>query len=177
MSKRKGMPSASSEAARKRMQSTRRRDTAPEMALRAVLYRMGLRYRVDRKPLPDLSRRADVVFTPARVAVYVDGCFWHGCPIHGTWPKQNAQFWREKIEANRRRDADTDRRMADAGWLVIRVWGHEDPGEAAERVAAVVRSRRTAFSGTLKVGITPSPGEAGALSGIPADRPSVALPE
>src|SRR5262245_29646094 len=142
MARRKSVPAASSEAAKKRMESTRRRDTAPEVALRAALHRMGLRYRIDRKPLPDLHRRADVVFFSARVAVYIDGCFWHGCPTHATWPKENAEFWRNKIETNRRRDADTDRRLADSGWLVVRVWEHEAPGEAAERVAAVVRSRR-----------------------------------
>ncbi len=142
MARRKGVPAASSEAAKNRMESTRRRDTAPEVALRTALHRMGLRYRVDRKPLLDLRRRADVVFSSARVVVYVDGCFWHGCPSHATWPKENAEFWRNKIEANRRRDADTDRRLADAGWLVVRVWEHEDPNEAAERVARAVRSRR-----------------------------------
>jgi DNA mismatch endonuclease (patch repair protein) len=96
--------------------------------------------------LPGLRRRADLVFGTARVAVYVDGCFWHGCPVHGTWPKANAEWWRTKIEANRNRDADTDRRMNEAGWLVIRVWEHEGAG-AADRIEAAVRSKQ-ATSGT-----------------------------
>lgn len=141
--RRKGVPAASSEAALKRMKSTGRRDTVPEVALRTILYHMGLRYRIDKKPLPELRRRADLVFLGVRVAVYVDGCFWHGCPLHATWPKENAEFWRDKIETNRRRDRDTDRRLAEAGWTVVRVWEHESPAEAAVRVAAAVRSRRS----------------------------------
>jgi DNA mismatch endonuclease (patch repair protein) len=124
------------------MQSTKRRDTAAEIAIRSALHRLGLRYRVDRSPIPGVRRRADILFGPARVAVFVDGCFWHGCPIHGTWPKQNAEWWRQKIETNRRRDADTDRKLADVGWLAIRVWEHEDPKTAAQRVASIVQDRR-----------------------------------
>ncbi len=118
----------------------RRRDTAPEVALRSALHRSGLRYRVD-FPLPGLRRRADIAFPAARVAVFVDGCFWHGCPEHGSWPKENAPWWREKIEANRRRDRDTDARLRDAGWLPLRVWEHEPAEAAAERVAEAVRAR------------------------------------
>lgn len=123
------------------MQATRQRDTPPELALRSALHRMGLRFRLQVTPLPGLRRRADLVFRRARVAVFVDGCFWHGCPQHATWPKQNAEWWREKIEGNRCRDADTDTRLAEAGWLAVRVWAHEDPAEAALRVAAAVRMR------------------------------------
>lgn len=123
------------------MQSTRQRDTAPEVALRRALFRLGLRYRVNSIPIPGLRRRADIVFRRARVAVYVDGCFWHGCPIHATWPRANAAFWRDKIETNRRRDADTDRQLREAGWLVVRVWEHEDPSAAAGSIALFVRSR------------------------------------
>jgi DNA mismatch endonuclease (patch repair protein) len=82
------------------------------------------------------------VFGPARVAVFVDGCFWHGCPSHATWPKNNAEFWREKIETNRLRDRDTDRRLSVAGWLVVRVWEHEDIDTAADRLERIVRDRR-----------------------------------
>lgn len=123
------------------MQSTRQRDTPGEVALRSALHGLGLRFRIQRSPVQGLRRRADVVFVAARVAVFVDGCFWHGCPEHGTWPKRNGAWWREKIEANQRRDADTDARMADAGWLSVRVWAHEDPSSAAERVARIVRAR------------------------------------
>jgi DNA mismatch endonuclease (patch repair protein) len=138
--KRRGnVPPASSKAALDRMMRTGRRDTGAEHALRAALFRMGLRYRVDFAPLPGIRRRADVVFTRAKVAVFVDGCFWHGCPEHGTWPKANADFWRAKIEANGSRDVDTNRRFEEAGWVVIRVWEHEEPGAAARAVAKVVQ--------------------------------------
>jgi DNA mismatch endonuclease (patch repair protein) len=123
------------------MQRQRRRDTEPELALRSLLHRRGLRFRVDYK-LPGLRRRADVAFPSARVAVFVDGCYWHGCPEHATWPRANAAWWREKIEANRHRDGDTDARLAEVGWTSIRVWEHDDPTTAARRVAAVVRRRR-----------------------------------
>lgn len=123
------------------MQATRRRDTPGELALRRELHRRALRYRVDYPPLKGLRRRADIVFTRARVAVFCDGCWWHGCPEHRTWPKANAEWWREKIDANQRRDRDTDARLAAAGWVVVRVWEHESPDEAAERVAEAVRAR------------------------------------
>ena len=86
--------------------------------------------------------RADLLFPRERVAVYVDGCFWHGCPEHGTWPKANARWWRHKIEANQRRDNDAERRLTDEGWIVIRIWEHEAPETAADRVAKVVMARR-----------------------------------
>jgi DNA mismatch endonuclease (patch repair protein) len=102
-----------------------------------------LRYRVDRPVLRELRRRPDIVFNPARVAVFVDGCFWHGCPQHATWPKHNADFWREKIETNRQRDVDTDLRFEGAGWQVVRVWEHEDVMAAADRIETLVRRRRS----------------------------------
>lgn len=136
--RRKGVPRASSEAARRRMQAAVPRDTAPEVALRAELDRLGLVYLIDQPVIAGVRRRADIVFVDEHVAVFVDGCFWHGCPIHGTWPKQNAEFWREKIETNRRRDTDTDRRLAEAGWRSVRVWEHEDAGEAARRIFGIV---------------------------------------
>jgi DNA mismatch endonuclease (patch repair protein) len=123
------------------MTSQRQRDTKREMELRSLLHRRGLRFRVHAL-LPGLRRRSDIVFTRARVVVFVDGCFWHGCPEHGTWPKQNADWWRKKIEANQRRDRDTDARLRAAGWTVIRVWEHDDPIEAADRVTKVVRQAR-----------------------------------
>ena len=135
-------PPASSPAARKRMLAAKGKDTKVELLVRSHLHRLGLRFRVQRKLLDGLRRRADIVFGPAKVAVFTDGCFWHGCPLHATWPKENAAFWRDKIEANRRRDADTDARLAEAGWLVVRVWEHEDPLEAARRVEGVIRGRR-----------------------------------
>lgn len=124
------------------MAQQRARDTSTELALRRELHRLGLRYRVHRRPLPGVRREADVVFGPSRVAVFVDGCFWHGCPEHATWPRSNAEFWRTKIEGNRLRDADTDRRLIEAGWAVPRVWEHEDPAVAARRVRDLVATRR-----------------------------------
>jgi DNA mismatch endonuclease, patch repair protein len=120
------------------MTSQRQRDTKGELELRSLLHRRGLRFRVHAL-LPGSRRRSDIVFARARVAVFVDGCFWHGCPEHGTWPKQNADWWREKIEANQRRDRDTNARLRAAGWTVIRVWEHEDPTQAADQIAEIVR--------------------------------------
>lgn len=134
-------PPPSSEAARQRMRATRQRNTSAEMALRSALHRKGLRYRVDFAPLAGLRRRADVVFRRQRVAVFVDGCFWHGCPQHASWPKSNAGFWRDKILANRRRDVHTNETLEAAGWLVIRIWEHEDAYTAAEQIDRLVRSR------------------------------------
>ena len=115
-----------------------RRDTQIELEIRRRLHARGLRYRVDAKPLPATRRKADLVFPTAKVAVFIDGCFWHGCPVHATWPKQNAEFWREKIKANRLRDADTNLRLSDMGWTVLRFWEHEPPIEAVETIAQTV---------------------------------------
>jgi DNA mismatch endonuclease (patch repair protein) len=126
------------------MQSNKGRDTKPEVALRSAVHALGLRYRVSTRPLKDLRRTADLVFPKAKVAVFLDGCFWHGCPRHHTVAATNAKFWADKVEANRTRDHDTDRRLTDAGWASVRVWEHEDPLEAAERIRAVVAGRRGA---------------------------------
>lgn len=124
------------------MQANRRRDTSPERLLRSELHRAGLRYRLDRPVVPGLRRRGDIVFVRARVAVFVDGCFWHVCPKHASWPKSNAEWWKQKLEANVARDRDTDRRLRRAGWSVIRIWEHEDPRVAARRVLRIVTSRK-----------------------------------
>ncbi|WIV62016.1 very short patch repair endonuclease [Amycolatopsis nalaikhensis] len=124
------------------MSKQKSRNTGIEMALRQVLHRAGFRYRVHRRPIKGVRREADLVFGPARVAVFVDGCFWHGCPEHATWPKNNADFWRDKIETNRKRDADTDARLQEAGWLPLRIWEHETVDVAADRVITAVRERR-----------------------------------
>lgn len=126
-----------------RMSRQATRDTAPEMEVRRRLHAAGLRYRVHTRPLSQLRRTADVSFPRARVAVFVDGCFWHSCPEHGTAPVANGGWWVAKLSKNVARDADTDRRLTDAGWLVVRVWEHEDPVVAADRVAKAVRTRLT----------------------------------
>jgi DNA mismatch endonuclease (patch repair protein) len=136
-------PPASSPEVRRRMQSVRRRDTVLEMRLRSALHRMGFRYRVDRRPLPEVKRRADLVFPTEHVAVFVDGCFWHVCPVHATWPKANADWWREKLEVNRARDVSTDAQLRVHGWSVVRIWGHESVDEAVNRVATAARRART----------------------------------
>lgn len=123
------------------MQGNRGRDTKPELAVRRAAHALGLRYRVDARPLPKLNRRADLVFTGPRVAVFVDGCFWHGCPEHHTVVKANGSFWADKVRGNRERDADTDQLLEEAGWVVIRAWEHEDPMAVAQRIAAVVKAR------------------------------------
>lgn len=99
-----------------------------------MLYRKGLRFRLDQKPIGNLNRRADIVFRSAKIAIFVDGCFWHGCPVHGTQSKSNAEYWAMKIKQNQDRDIDTTNRLKAAGWKVIRVWEHEDPEEASQRI-------------------------------------------
>lgn len=134
-------PHPSSLAALARMRAAKPRNTAPELAIRLLLHRKGLRYRIDTKPISELNRRADIVFRFAKVAIFIDGCFWHGCPIHGTQAKANAEFWRAKIERNQQRDADTTAQLERAGWKVVRVWEHENPDEASEKIANIVRER------------------------------------
>jgi DNA mismatch endonuclease (patch repair protein) len=133
-------PPASSESVSRRMSRQARRDTGPEIELRRELHRRGLRFRVGFRPLTGLRSTADVVFTRAKLAVYVDGCFWHGCPEHGTMPTSNRQWWQEKLERNKRRDIETDEALATAGWRVVRVWEHEDSAEAADRVERILNS-------------------------------------
>jgi DNA mismatch endonuclease (patch repair protein) len=135
-------PKASSPAVSARMSRQARTGTAPELQLRKELHRRGLRFRVATRALPQLRSLADIVFRPTKVAVYVDGCFWHSCPIHATSPASNAAWWREKLDRNVARDRATDAALTGAGWTVVRVWEHEDPVEVAERIEALVRARR-----------------------------------
>lgn len=125
------------------MRSQSRRDTAPELELRRELWRRGLRgYRLDR-PLPfDRRRGADLTWVGLKVAVLVDGCFWHGCPQHFRTPQSNTEWWRTKISKNVERDRDTDRRLPAAGWQALRVWEHEPTDIAADLVEAVVRGAK-----------------------------------
>lgn len=145
---------SSSPEASRRMAKVRQKSTGAEVAVRRELYRRGLRYRVDFEVLKKPRRVAGVAFPGRRIAVFVDGCFWHGCPEHATWPKQNAEFWRQKIEANRLRDAGTNSRLFDAGWTVLRFWEHQQPIDAAEAIAQTVAKanarRRTSPAGAHK---------------------------
>jgi DNA mismatch endonuclease (patch repair protein) len=124
------------------MRGNKRRDTKPERALRSLLHAAGLRYRVDRAPLPGVRRRADIIFGPAHVAVFVDGCFWHGCPEHYRTPKTNDGYWAPKIARNIERDREIDAALAEAGWIVLRFWEHQPTAVCAEAVIDTVRSRR-----------------------------------
>ena len=122
------------------MQGNRGRDTKPEIAVRRRVHAAGLRYRVDFRPLPQLNRRADLVFTRYRIAVFIDGCFWHGCPEHHTISKSNRSFWAEKASRNRERDRQTDQILRSESWCVLRFWEHEDPAEVASQIVEMVRS-------------------------------------
>lgn len=124
------------------MQNNRGRDTEPERALRSAVHRRGLRFRVNTRPIASRRRTADLVFPTERVAVYLDGCFWHGCPIHHSVAVTNAQFWADKVRHNRARDDETDRELVNAGWIALRFWEHEDVQQAAARVEEIVRQRR-----------------------------------
>lgn len=124
------------------MQANRSRDTRPELEVRRRLHRLGLRYRVAMAPEAGLRRRADIVFTRARIAVFIDGCFWHGCPEHGRLNfNYNADYWPAKIAANVARDADTNARLKDAGWTVLRFWEHEDATDVAENVQRAIGAK------------------------------------
>lgn len=125
---------ASSPEVRASMRGNRGRDTGPERKLRSLLHSYGLRYRVSTRPLPHLRRTADIVFPGARVAVFVDGCYWHGCPEHYRPAMRNSEFWATKIVENTRRDAETNRVLKQEGWTVVRCWEHEAPEAAAGRV-------------------------------------------
>jgi DNA mismatch endonuclease, patch repair protein len=124
------------------MQANRWRDTSPEMALRQTLHAAGLRYRLCGRLIPGSRRTVDIVFGPARVAVEVRGCFWHGCPDHRQPARQNAEFWRDKIAGNIKRDEEKLAALEADGWLVIVVWEHDDVTEAARRVIEAVAQRR-----------------------------------
>lgn len=137
---------ASSAGNRKSMQANKGRDTKPEIAVRSLLHAAGHRYRVNRRPLPELRRTADIVFGPTKIAVFIDGCYWHGCPEHGQRPKTNAAFWAQKIDGNMLRDRETDKLLAEAGWLVLRFWEHEKPASCVERISEAVARQREAVA-------------------------------
>lgn len=122
------------------MSTARRRDTKPELDVRRLLHARGLRYRVT-YPVPGLTRRSiDIAFTRTKVAVFLDGCFWHGCPEHGTQPRANADWWLAKLRRNTARDVETNQVLECAGWRVLRFWEHESPDTVADQVCSAVRS-------------------------------------
>lgn len=128
------------------MQGNRGRDTKAELAVRRLVHAAGLRYRVNARPEPDLRRTADLLFTRARVAVFIDGCYWHGCPEHFSMPATNLDYWSAKIGRNQARDLETTTMLEERGWVVLRFWEHEPSAAVAERITEQVRARRSGIS-------------------------------
>ena len=144
-------PGSRSAAARRTMLGNRRRDSKPELRLRSALHVGGLRFRVDlpisvpgRRPI-----RPDIVFTRARIVVFVDGCFWHGCPTHGRPPRTNSTYWSAKIAINQRRDREQTIALEEAGWTVVRVWEHDEPAAAAAALQRVLKPQAARDNGAL----------------------------
>ena len=121
------------------MQANRSRDTSIELAVRRIAHARGMRYRVNMRPERDIRRTADMVFSGPRVAVFIDGCFWHGCEAHYTRPTSNAAYWSQKVERNRQRDLETNMLLSQHGWTILRFWEHEDPVAVADAIEAIVR--------------------------------------
>ncbi|MGA1827303.1 very short patch repair endonuclease [Microbacterium sp.] len=132
----------SSAGRRRNMQAISRKDTKPELAVRSLLHASGLRYRCDlRLVIGGRAVRPDIVFTRRKVAVFIDGCFWHSCPEHGTKPRTNIEYWGPKLERNRARDVRDTATLEEAGWLVVRAWEHTPPEEIAAAVQESVLAR------------------------------------
>jgi DNA mismatch endonuclease (patch repair protein) len=135
-------PEPSSEHASATMRANRSTDTGPELRLRSILHQRGLRFRKNYAPVPGYRCRVDIVFPVSRLAVFVDGCWWHHCPVHGEVPKANYDFWLAKFDDNRQRDARNSEALRAEGWLVLRFWEHEDLREMADQVEAIVRNHK-----------------------------------
>jgi DNA mismatch endonuclease (patch repair protein) len=133
---------ASSDSARRTMRANTRRDTRPELLVRRLLHARGLRYRVDHRVVPESRTRADIAFTRQRIAVFIDGCFWHSCPDHLHLPKANADYWVAKLARNVERDAEVSALLRDLGWTVLRFWEHQPPEEAVAAIIDAVQARR-----------------------------------
>jgi DNA mismatch endonuclease, patch repair protein len=135
-------PKASSVAAKHRMEAGKPKDTKPEIELRIALRSLGLEhFQTNQKVIKGSRRDVDIVFPTQKIAVFIDGCFWHGCPKHGTWPKANSEFWFAKIQRNKKRDKDTNKKLRAAGWKVVRIWEHENPIRAAKKIAKFLAVR------------------------------------
>ncbi len=135
-------PTALSPTVSKNFRETRTRDTGPEMALRRSLHKCGLRYRLQ-WPVPGKARRTmDIAFPGLKIAVFIDGCYWHGCPKHGETPKNNRAWWKEKIASNQARDHQTEQHLQQLGWIVLRFWEHQPINEMCENVIRAVRAQR-----------------------------------
>lgn len=134
---------ASSEGVRRSMQSNRPRDTRPEVALRSALHAAGLRFRKNYRPVKGSRCEVDVAFTRWKVAVQLDGCFWHGCPQHATRPATNEAWWAAKLDANIARDRRSDQMLTDAGWTVLRFWEHEVTDDIVTKVVDLIANRKS----------------------------------
>ena len=164
---------ASTDGVRRSMLANRRSDTKPELALRRELHCRGLRFRKDHRiELADRSVRADIVFTRCRVAVFVDGCFWHRCPIHATDPKANADYWIPKLERNAARDKAITKALLNEGWTVVRIWEHEGVESAADRVCEAVTSATQCQQPSGQRGSATAPAHARHSSLPPPRRPA-----
>jgi DNA mismatch endonuclease, patch repair protein len=139
-------PVASSDSVRSRMSKQRNRDTQAELLVRQLLHARGVRYRVDARPEPDYRCKADIMWRALRLIVFIDGCFWHGCPDHATRPRANSEWWAQKLDANIRRDRRTDAELAARGWTVLRFWEHEEPAAVANAICAQLSKLRGARS-------------------------------
>lgn len=140
-------PPAVSVSVSRRMSRVRQKDTKGELALRAELHKRGYRYRVNQVVSLKPRRTADIAFTKLKVAIFVDGCFWHGCPLHASWPKSNAAFWREKITKNMTRDTETTALLEASGWAVVRIWSHMSVDEAVGIVSRIIEIRQAQLLG------------------------------
>ncbi|MEE3851786.1 very short patch repair endonuclease [Gordonia sp. LSe1-13] len=137
-------PPASSESVRSRMSKQKRKDTQAELLVRRALHSRGVRFRVGVRPEPALRVRGDIVWRGLKLIVFIDGCFWHGCPEHATRPRANAEWWAEKLDNNVRRDRRTDADLSDRDWHVLRFWEHEDPEDVADVICAKLGALRSA---------------------------------
>jgi DNA mismatch endonuclease (patch repair protein) len=133
-------PAPATEDVRRRMSSQRRADTVPELALRSELHRRGRRFRIGIKVPGNARRTIDIAFPRQRLAIFVDGCFWHRCPVHSIPAKNNSAWWANKLAANVARDEQTTALLSAQGWRVVRVWEHEDPVDAATRIEQLLRT-------------------------------------
>ncbi len=160
------------------MRANRRSDTKPELALRRALHKQGYRYRKDfRIDLAGARVRPDIAFTARRVAVFVDGCFWHCCPEHGTKPAANTWYWGPKLARNVERDRAADAALAAAGWNVVRIWEHESLDGAVGAVVAALAKTALAKTAPTRQARLPGqgPAEAESESAPGTSRPTRAI--
>lgn len=155
-------PEPSTAAATKVMRANRKTDTKPELFLRSELHRRGLRFRKHFAHAIDGRRIVvDIVFPRIRLAVFVDGCFWHSCPEHGTVPMSNAWYWTPKLQRNVQRDHETTSRLRSAGWTVLRLWEHTPASDAADLVELAIAVRdplgSTTITNPVTAKLTPRP--------------------